>query len=174
MAAAPNDRNDRNDRYSSDYQYDAPNVLTAATDPVPVSIPLDALYSSLNSIEAQRSDNNNNKKKMEKMKKSKEIQKQKNHFNTISDWETVIGRWIWQWLHTKDAIWKINLLARFRASFALLFSSLMVTSLLRLFIKAPSDGGQSSLSNRPTPTPTLTPTHDFNESANSFSHCLFI
>lgn len=80
MAAAPNDRNDR---YSSDYQYDAPNVLTAATDPVPVSIPLDALYSSLNSIEAQRSDNNNNKK-MEKMKKSKEIQKQKNHFNTIS------------------------------------------------------------------------------------------
>lgn len=78
MAAAPNDRNDR---YSSDYQYDAPNVLTAATDPVPVSIPLDALYSSLNSIEAQRNDNNNKKKKM---KKSKEIQKQKNHFNTIS------------------------------------------------------------------------------------------
>lgn len=83
MAAAPNDRNDR---YSSDYQYDAPNVLTAATDPVPVSIPLDALYSSLNSIEAQRNDNNNNKKKkkMKKSKKSKEIQKQKNHFNTIS------------------------------------------------------------------------------------------
>lgn len=84
MAAAPNDRSDR---YSSDYQYDAPNVLTAATDPVPVSIPLDALYNSLKSIEAQRNNNNNNKMKKQKKKKSKksnEILKQKNHFNTIS------------------------------------------------------------------------------------------
>lgn len=86
MAAAPNDRSDR---YSSDYQYDAPNVLTAATDPVSVSIPLDALYNSLKSIEAKRNDNNNSKKKKmtkkkKKSKKSNEIQKQKNHFNTIS------------------------------------------------------------------------------------------
>lgn len=173
MAAAPNDRNDR---YSSDYQYDAPNVLTAATDPVPVSIPLDALYSSLNSIEAQRSDNNNNKKKMEKMQKSKEIQKQKNHFNTISA-ET--GR-LWsvdesgndctQKMPYEKLIYSHAFEHRSNRSFALLLSYgyFIITSIY----KGTSDGGQSSLSNRPTPT--LTPTHDFNESANSFSHCLFI